>query len=867
MIDDALKQMIIDDLDRSGLTLEDIHGEVVDEPTMRQRLGLDSRIQAVGGCAIPYFGLDGNPVMDCGVPYERFRLVGIEAGAEVGKYLSPIGSTAHLYIPSQLRTALKSSAVGATLVITEGEKKAVAMCKAGIPCVALPGITNYKSREDKDKLHEEIRDLLAILYDNASIFTADVIFDSDGCPLKAANLPSDEDEAKKYTEIKSGMNVRNRDVFNHAFRFAGLIKQTIAGLRVGYGWCQPAFSTVHGGPKGGKIRVVEKVGLDDALAAGRVKDVVAWVETIAERAKAGDGEGGYVALGMLQDGLTAVLWSIPQGKLVRVGVASLNNAGILAAICGRSWIEQRFIKYTKEGSEIDTKTAAADIASACASSGTFREGDRVFGTGVWSPDKKNIVVNTHHAVFSGAGETMERIEDGRREIYLNTGAMTPPAFRQVSDDDYQRVCDQINADLSTWTWDDGLLSPVMVMGWMTMVVYLGLVDRRPHVWMVGPRGSGKSRLLSYLTNMLAGYVKHTDMGAAVTEAGLRQALQDSCFAFILDELEKENTDNGHKLSTAIDQVLKIMRAAYSASSTVFKGTADQHGKEFRIQTSVMAASISEPALEPADRTRIAMVKLKPRQGASGQPPRNLTAEESATFFWGSIQRWSRFQHIYDVVQQNWNDMAGNGDGREAETFGTILAAGMVSIPDIQTDDDILLALRRMVSRILPQLEEVRQGTAEHEIILRTLLTQNVTVEYHETDDRGNDRINRETRSLGGLVRNIVDGGDNPDELRALALLGLSVREKDGQTTFLAIPMRHSGLLALLKASRYNKDGAWAGGLKDVPGAIWGHPVRVSGQVMKCVMVPITGLSLQQGDDQSTPSPLKGPRGFASTTLN
>lgn len=864
---DETLQLVTDDLARSDLTLEDSHGEVLDEPAIRLRLGLDSRIPAAGGYAIPYFGLDGNPIMDSGVPYERFRLVGLEAGSDIGKYLSPVGTRAHLYIPTQLRSAIQNSAVGTILVITEGEKKAVAGCKKGIPTVALPGITNYRSREDKDKLHEEIRDLLTILYDNASIFTVDVIFDSDGYPLKAANLPSDEEEAKKYTEIKSGMNVRNKDVFSHAFRLAGLIKQTIAGLRVGYGWCQPAFATVQGGPKGGKVRLVEKVGLDDALAAGRVKEVMDWIETIAERAKEGDGEGGYIPLGMLQDGLTAVLWSIPQGKLVRIGVASLNNSGVLAAVCGRAWLEQKFIKYTKDGSEIDTKTASADIASACASKGTFRDSDRVFGTGVWSPDKKTLVVNTHHAVFSGTGETMGRIEENRREIYLNTGAMTPPAFCPVSDADYQRVCSKINADLDTWTWDDGLISPVLVMGWMTMVVYLGLVDRRPHVWMVGPRGSGKSRLLSYLTHMLTGYIKHTDMGAAVTEAGLRQALQDSCFAFILDELEKENTDNGHKLSTAIDQVLKIMRAAYSASSTVFKGTADQQGKEFRIQTSVLAASISEPALEPADRTRVVMVKLKPRQGASGQPPKDLSPAESAIFFWGTIHRWGRFQHIYDVVQQHWTAVAGSGDGREAETFGTILAAGMVSILDIQTDADIQTALRRMVARIQPQLDEVRQGTAEHEIILRTLLTQNVSVEYHETDDQGNGRVNRETRSVGGLVRNLVDGGDNTDEIRALALLGLTVREKDGQTC-LAIPLRHSGLLSLLKGSRYNKDGAWAGGLKDVPGAVWGHPVRVSGQVMRCVLVPAAGLSLQTSDDrQESPTHLKSAGGFASTTLN
>ncbi|MHB8225054.1 DUF3854 domain-containing protein [Acidithiobacillus sp.] len=866
MIEESLKHMVEEDLARSGLTLDDLKGEILDGPAVRRRLGLDSRIPAKGGYSIPYFGLEGNPIMDSGLPFERFRLVGIEAGSEIGKYMAPVGTRTHLYIPIQLRQAVQNSAVGPVLVITEGEKKAVASCKAGIPCVALPGITNYRSREDKDKLHEEIRDLLALLQDNGSVNTVDVVFDSDGYPLKAANLPSDDEAKALYTEIKSGMNVRNKDVFSHAFKLANLIRQSIAGLKVGYGWCQPAFST-QTGPKGGKVKIVDKAGLDDVLVAGRVKEVQGWIESIAERAKEGDGEGGYLPLGMLENGTTAVLWSIPQGRLVRTGVASLTNSGVLAAICGRAWLEQKFIKYTKEGAEIDVKSAAADIASACAVRGTFRDGDRVFGTGVWSPDKKTIVVNTHNAVYLANGETIERIDEDRREIFLSTGNMTPPAFHPVSDEAYFRVCDKISDDLDTWTWESERISPLLVVGWMTMVVYLGLVERRPHVWLVGPRGSGKSRLLSYLMHMLHGYIKHTDMGSAITEAGIRQMLQDACFAFILDELEKENTENGHKLSTAIDQVLKIMRAAYSASSTVFKGTADQHGKEFRIQTSVMAASISEPALEPADRTRIVMVKLKPRQGMAGQPPKNLSPEESATFFWGTIQRYGRFQHIYEVVQQHWTEFAGNGDGREAETFGTILAAGMVSIQSIQTDTHILTALRGMISKIQPQLDEVRQGTAEHEVILRTLLTQNVSVEYHETDDQGNGRVNRETRSVGGLLRNIVEGGDNPDEIRTLALLGIAVKQREGASV-ITVPLRHSGLLALLKGSRYNKDGAWAGGLKDVPGSVWGHSAKISGQVMKCVLVPVAALPFGAVvDDQPAGSPVSRNMHPASTTLN
>lgn len=862
----TLMELATNDMSRSGLTLEDISGgEVVAEPVLRQRLGFEKSLPAKGGYAIPYFGLDGNPIMDCGVPYERFRLLGIESDSDIGKYLSPLSTSAHLYIPRQLNDALNRSVLSSkALIITEGEKKAIAACKASIPCVALPGITMYRSADDKDRLHEEIRDLLVNLFESNRIFTVITMFDSDGYPLKATQLPTDKEEAGKYMEIKSGMQVRNRDVFNHAFRLSGLIRQTIAGLMVGYTWCQPAY-TASTGPKGGKVLVVEKVGIDDALVAGRAKEVVEWIENAVGRAREGDGEGGYIPLGMLSEGLTAVLWSIPQNRLMKVGVASLNNSGVLAAICGKSWLEQKFTKFTRDGAEMDVKAASADIASRCAGKGDFREGDRVFGTGVWSPDKRAIVVNTHHAVYAANGETLERIDENRKEIYLGGGSMTPPAFAPVSDAEYQRVCDRISDDLDTWTWENNLINPVLIMGWMTMVVYLGLMERRPHVWLVGPRGSGKSRLLAYLKHMLIGYLKHTDMGSVMTEAGLRQILQNSCFAFLIDELEKENTDNGLKLSTAIDQVLKFMRAAYSASSTVFKGTADQRGIEFRIQTSVMAASIAEPALEPADRSRIVMVKMQPRQGISGQPPKNLSPEESAIFFWGTIQRWGRFQHIYEVVQRHWTEEAGaGGDGREMETFGTLLAAGMVTIPEIQTDDHIRLALHRMVYHIQPQLDDVRQGSAEHEIILQTLLTQNIPVEYHETDDRGNTRINRETRSVGGLVRNLADGGNDADEIRALGLLGLAVRDKDGKS-HLAIPLRHSGLAGLLKGSRYNKDGAWAGGLRDAPGAIWRHTVRISGEPIHCVLVPVNRSALQTDDKDTTPT---RPTSFATAkTLN
>ncbi len=860
MVDEVLQSFMHDDLAHSGLTAEELKAEPLDMPALKQRIGLENALPCRGGYSIPYFNYDGSPLIDSGIPYERFRLLDIEPGSEIGKYLSPSGSKAHLYIPQQFNRALMNSRLDTkVVVITEGEKKAAAACKAGIPCVAIPGITMYRDSEDRDKLSKEIRNFLVPLNDSMQIFYAVVMFDSDGYPVSTKQMPSDEEEAAKYEPLNRGKKVRNRDVFNQAFRFAGMIKQSIAGLKVAYTWCQPAFSTTTG-PKGGKLVVVEKQGLDDAIQNGQTDDLIKQIETVCERATAGDGEGGYKALGMLDDGMTVALWSVPQNRLIKTGLASLNNAAMLAGICGSSWLEQRFTKMVNENVEIDIKKACMSIASDCANKGTFRDDDRVFGTGVWSPDKRDIVINTHNAVYLQDGSTIDRIDENRRELYVNTGSMTPPSPPDiiVTEAEYFRVCAKIYQDLGTWSFekpsvaDDRLknfpMGMSLTIGWMTMVVYLGLLERRPHTWVVGPRGSGKSRLLAYLSHMLKGYIKHIDMGSAVTEAGLRQALQNSCFAFILDELEKENTENGQKLSNAIDQAIKLMRAAYSATSSVPKGTQDQRGKEFRVMTAVMAASISEPVLDSADRTRTVMIKMRAReQGSTNQPPQNLTPEESAIFFWGTIQRWGRFQHIYELVLKNWNTFAGNGDSREAETFGTVIAASMVSSPKIQTDEHVLTFLKVMILCLQPQLDEMRQSTVEYENILHTMLTQHVMVEYHECDETGKEHINRETKSLSGLIRNLLDGGKNADEIHALSLLGLSVREKDSRM-YLAIPIKHSGLAAIMRATRYNKDGAWSGGLKDVPAVILNHPVRVAGHISKCILVPAEALSLQGSDD-------------------
>jgi energy-coupling factor transporter ATP-binding protein EcfA2 len=88
----------------------------------------------VDGYAIPYFGLDGSPMLSQGLPLERYRLM--RGPDDSGpKYMAPVGSHHNLYIPPGL-AALPSG----PLFVTEGEKKAARMVEAGHRCVSIPGV-------------------------------------------------------------------------------------------------------------------------------------------------------------------------------------------------------------------------------------------------------------------------------------------------------------------------------------------------------------------------------------------------------------------------------------------------------------------------------------------------------------------------------------------------------------------------------------------------------------------------------------------------------------------------------------------------------------------------------------------------------
>ena len=120
------------DINSSGITPSDLEARMAEGPELAATGVVGS---SVLGYVIPYWDIEGNPL-----PHYRVKFLNLNP-----KYKQPRGSSNHLYFPLQFQKVLKQSGLN-LVILTEGEKKAVAGCKAGFPTVALGGIYNWKNR-------------------------------------------------------------------------------------------------------------------------------------------------------------------------------------------------------------------------------------------------------------------------------------------------------------------------------------------------------------------------------------------------------------------------------------------------------------------------------------------------------------------------------------------------------------------------------------------------------------------------------------------------------------------------------------------------------------------------------------------------
>ena len=128
-------------LQESGLTRDTVEKAGIKDGTSDEATRqLLTKYSIRAGYYIPYFEVSGKSL-----DHHRVRVLESANGAGGPKYLQPKNTGNHLYIPPGLPAGW-STDPRVPLVITEGEKKALAGAQAGLVCIGVGGVQSWRSR-------------------------------------------------------------------------------------------------------------------------------------------------------------------------------------------------------------------------------------------------------------------------------------------------------------------------------------------------------------------------------------------------------------------------------------------------------------------------------------------------------------------------------------------------------------------------------------------------------------------------------------------------------------------------------------------------------------------------------------------------
>ncbi len=316
-------------------------------------------------------------------------------------------------------------------------------------------------------------------------------------------------------------------------------------------------------------------------------------------------------------------------------------------------------------------------------------------------------------------------------------------------------------------------------GWALGQHIQDLWDWRPHLWLTGAAGSGKTILISLLEG-LAGDLALRREGKSLTEAGLRQDMSNDKVFCLLDEFEK---------SEAREAIIEYLRSA-SRGGLVVKGTTAQKAVHFFVRHMALLASIEYRLARAAERSRFLVIELKKDDSRHPTIPNvqeleNFRHEITAYCLWAAFPALRMVRDIERIP---------GFEDRLVESYAAPLSMLAVCKPDAaKILTNMVIAFLRKVQKT----EEADAVTDEDRLLLDIGFAKIRLSVERQVDDR-TAMVSQEL-TVSQILERIVGGNREDDDLHeVLQAHGLKV--VDGN--LFVVPE--------VAARKLLKDTSWAG---------------------------------------------------------
>ena len=297
---------------------------------------------------------------------------------------------------------------------------------------------------------------------------------------------------------------------------------------------------------------------------------------------------------------------------------------------------------------------------------------RIRGRGCWIDGEDVVFHAGDRLVVNGVESEIPSFRSSVRAIY--EGALEIPVDSAETADN--RTAARLIELCELLSWERPLYGKLLA-GWLALAPVCGALTWRPHLWLTGPSGSGKSWSVANIIQPLVGRTAVHVQGNT-SEAGIRGQLGSDALPVVFDEAESE--DRASQLR--FDKVLELARQASTETGAgIVKGTATGGSVTYLIRSCFLFASIGVAAVKKADTSRVTVLPLRKNIGpcAQAQFEQIKDAWRETVGRDGFAERIrSRSLRHAKILRVNCETFSAvavefTGDKRSADQIGTLLA--------------------------------------------------------------------------------------------------------------------------------------------------------------------------------------------------
>jgi putative DNA primase/helicase len=251
---------------------------------------------------------------------------------------------------------------------------------------------------------------------------------------------------------------------------------------------------------------------------------------------------------------------------------------------------------SKEG--VNWLAAASNLFRTQAAAGVF-DPDRIRGRGAWLDDGR-VVFHLGDRLIVDREPYSVHNPPTTRFFYEQARHLDGPSEQPMDDETALQL--RIIAERFKWEMP---VSANFLLGWLVLAPVCGALNWRPHIWVTGGAGTGKTTVLKTFMRPLMGGVLQSATGGT-TEAGLRGTLKSDAIPVVFDEFEQ----NEAKDKQIVQNVLALARIASSEGGKIYKGTPGGGTNAFEIRSMFCVSSINVSLIQKADIDRFCVLGLR-----------------------------------------------------------------------------------------------------------------------------------------------------------------------------------------------------------------------------------------------------------------